>query len=123
MNVHSLLHLADTVEELGPLYVYSLFHFEDKNGYILKLIHNNNNQNISHQLATAISSSQFVSLFCEKMIDKTSTEKKFLDTCSGIKNRQNFFITEFVSGIGPLKCYKPTKVENNLFLEKTFLVV
>ncbi|KAK3919910.1 Halomucin [Frankliniella fusca] len=39
MNVHLLLHLVDCVRDLGPLWVYSCFFFEDLNGQLVKLIH------------------------------------------------------------------------------------
>ena len=39
INIHNLLHLPQSVRELGPLWTHSCFHFEDKNGYILNMIH------------------------------------------------------------------------------------
>lgn len=39
INVHLLLHLPDAVKELGPLWVYSCFHFEGQNGILKNLIH------------------------------------------------------------------------------------
>ena len=40
LNVHQLLHLTDDVRDLGPIYTHSgCFSFEDKNGFILKLIY------------------------------------------------------------------------------------
>ena len=38
-NIHQLLHLADVVKDLGPLWVYSCFPLEDFNGRLLKLFH------------------------------------------------------------------------------------
>ena len=32
INIHSLLHLSSTVEEMGPLWAYSCFSFEGFNG-------------------------------------------------------------------------------------------
>ncbi len=52
MNVHALLHLADCVTKLGPLWVYSCFAFESLNGDILKLVHGT--QAIEMQIASAI---------------------------------------------------------------------
>ena len=34
LNVYSLLHLTDCVRELGPLWVYSCFYFENQNGIL-----------------------------------------------------------------------------------------
>ena len=39
INLHSLLHLSSTVEELGPLWAYSCFAFEGFNGILLKNVH------------------------------------------------------------------------------------
>ena len=38
-NIHSLLHLADCIRELGPLWAYSCFHFEGQNGALKSLVH------------------------------------------------------------------------------------
>jgi len=57
-------------------YVYSLFHFEDKNGYILKLLHGT--QNISFQLASAVSASNFLPLLCEYAVENDSKVDEFI---------------------------------------------
>lgn len=51
-NVHLLVHLADSVRTLGPLWTHSCFHFEDKNGYLLCLIQGT--QNIPVQMVNAV---------------------------------------------------------------------
>lgn len=38
-NLHQLLHLPEVVRDLGPLWVYSCFSFEDVNGQLVKLFH------------------------------------------------------------------------------------
>ena len=53
INVHLLLHLPDTVRELGPLWVYSCFHFEGQNGILKNLIHGT--QKIDMQLLSSYS--------------------------------------------------------------------
>ena len=53
INVHLLLHLPDTVRELGPLWVYSCFHFEGQNGILKKLIHET--QKVDLQLLSSYS--------------------------------------------------------------------
>ena len=42
-NFHLLLHLADSVRKFGPLWTHSCFHFENCNGFLLKLIHGTQN--------------------------------------------------------------------------------
>ena len=39
INIHCLLHLVDTVRDLGPLWIYSCFFFESLNGVLLKRVH------------------------------------------------------------------------------------
>ena len=52
-NIHLLLHLPDTVKELGPLWVYSCFHFEGLNGMLKGLVRGT--QHIDKQLITSYS--------------------------------------------------------------------
>lgn len=56
LNIHQCLHLADEVRNLGPLYNYSCFPFEDKNGHLLKLIHGA--RHVDSQVVSAISMMQ-----------------------------------------------------------------
>lgn len=39
INIHSLLHLAECVRNLGPLWASSCFPFESANGEVLTLFH------------------------------------------------------------------------------------
>lgn len=39
INVHLLLHLPNCVRNLGPLWSYSCYEYEDLNGQFLKSIH------------------------------------------------------------------------------------
>lgn len=39
LNVNSLFHLTDCVRELGSLWVYSCFYFENQNGILKSLVH------------------------------------------------------------------------------------
>ncbi|XP_077991120.1 uncharacterized protein LOC144445447 [Glandiceps talaboti] len=55
-NVHSLLHLVEDVKLLGPLWTHSCFHFEDTNGFLMKLIHGT--QNVQSQIVTAVALTQ-----------------------------------------------------------------
>ncbi|XP_035678818.1 uncharacterized protein LOC118417371 [Branchiostoma floridae] len=52
-NVHSLLHYADNVRDLGPLWANSCFYFEDLNGQIIKMVHGTNG--IVEQIMRAVS--------------------------------------------------------------------
>ena len=52
LNIHQLLHLVDDVRDLGQLHTHSCFTFEDKNGFILKLIHGT--QSVNNQIISAV---------------------------------------------------------------------
>lgn len=42
-NIHQLLHFADSVRSLGPLWAHSAFPFEDTNGWLGDLFHGSRN--------------------------------------------------------------------------------
>ena len=70
INIHNLLHLPQSVRELGPLWTHSCFHFEDKrNSYILKMIHRT--QNVSSQIVTAVS-------FVQNLLQMVESLKKII---------------------------------------------
>jgi hypothetical protein len=52
-NIHSLVHLVDSVRQLGPLWTNLCFNFEDKNGFLLKTVHGT--QQIHFQIIPALS--------------------------------------------------------------------
>lgn len=52
-NLHQLLHLPAVVQELGPLFTYSCFHFEDLNHTLLKFIRGT--QHIELQIVYGVS--------------------------------------------------------------------
>ena len=56
LNINSLLHLPDSVADLGPLWSSSCFPFENANGDLLKLI--NESQNVDMQIINAINISK-----------------------------------------------------------------
>lgn len=70
LNVHQLLHLVDDVRDLGPLYTHSCFAFEDKNGFLLKLIHGT--QFIDSQIISAVSVTQKLPELREKCVPEGS---------------------------------------------------
>ena len=86
-NVHNLRHLADTVDNLGPLWTLSCFPYEDMNGKLKKLVHSSN----SAQL-------QICSALFMKM--------KMFDLKELIKEESPVF--EFISNIMHKKKYKKT---------------
>jgi len=81
INVHNLLHLPQAVRELGPLWTHSCFHFEDKNGYILKMIHGT--QNVSSQIVTAVSFVQNLPQMIDSLNESNSAAFKFYQSLVG----------------------------------------
>ena len=69
LNMHSLLHLPKCVDELGPLWVFSCFPFEDINGTLLDLFHGT--QNVEFQIMYSINIVQNMS----KMLQCVSGSK------------------------------------------------
>lgn len=72
LNIHQPVYFSDSVRTLGPLYTYSCFPFEDKNGFPMKTIRGT--QNIDSQIITVISFVQKLSEMKEKCILKDTLE-------------------------------------------------
>ena len=68
LNIHSLLHLPKCVKDLGPLWVYSCFLFEDANGTLLQLFHGT--QNIELQILSSLNILQNFSKMAASIDDK-----------------------------------------------------
>ena len=75
INVHSLLHLADDVRNLGPLWTHSCFPFESYNGNLLKLFHGT--QNVELQIISAAAISQSLPNLRSKLICGSVEEEFF----------------------------------------------
>lgn len=78
LNVHQLLHLPDSVRNLGPLYTHSCFSFEDKNGVLLRMIRGT--QNIDNQIVTGVSFVQKLPELKQKCIKKGSFCEKLYNS-------------------------------------------
>lgn len=90
-NIHQLLHLGDTVRQLGPLWVYSCFSFESVNGQLVKLFHGTQNPVI--QIANAISSMLKIPALSEKLV-VGSPAYNFYTKLTGVNH--HFRITEII---------------------------
>ena len=75
-NCHLLLHLIDCVKQLGPLWTHSCSHFEDCNGFLVKLIHGT--QYIQFQILCAVSMLQGISLLAQKYLASANERSKEL---------------------------------------------
>lgn len=65
LNMHSLLHLPQTVREIGPLWCHSCFAFEDANGDLLKMFHGT--MHIDLQIVNTVHVFQMIPLFSQKI--------------------------------------------------------
>ncbi|CAG2191594.1 unnamed protein product [Mytilus edulis] len=93
LNMHSLLHLPECVEDLGPMWVYSCFPYENANGLLTKLFHGT--QNIELQIISSLSIVQNMpsflcniedpvhKAFAEKMQNVSENSKKYTGTLTG----------------------------------------
>ena len=101
LNVHQLLHLPDGVRDLGPMYTNSCFSFEDKNGFILKLIHGT--QFIDSQILSAVSITQKIPELREKCITTgTDLEAVYLSLRHPRKPAKMLEISKDVYALGAL---------------------
>ena len=82
-NVHQLLHLCIDVRNLGPLWTHSCFPFEDKNRFILQLIHVS--QKIEFQLNSAINIVQSIPTVVEQTISKDPLLMSFYESMNSQK--------------------------------------
>ena len=69
-NLHLLLHAADKVQDLGPIWAKSCFYFEDYNGELRRLFHGT--QIIEMQVAVAASIIQTLLTLAESLTCGTS---------------------------------------------------
>ncbi|CAG2245020.1 unnamed protein product [Mytilus edulis] len=134
LNMHSLLHLPECVEDLGPMWVYSCFPYENANGLLTKLFHGT--QNIELQIISSLSIVQNMpSLLCniedpvhkafaEKMQNVSENSKKYTGTLTGsvpVGSKMKMHLSDEMYSklittvkFKPSKClWKTTQTDNN----------
>lgn len=84
LNIHQLVHLADSVRALGPLYTHSCFSFEDKNGFLLKMIQGT--QNIDSQIVTGVSFVQKIPELKQRFLENTVEGSKLEKLLNAIES-------------------------------------
>ena len=109
-NVHYLVHLVDNVRAMGPLWGHSCFHFEDKNGFLLKLLHGT--QNVQFQLVTAVPIIQKLPNL-EKDIEKSSEKaQQFYNKLQRYNSGTNETVLQTgIYAVGSFKYYDMTGPE------------
>ena len=68
LNVHQLLHLPDCVRNIGPLWAYSCFSFENANGELNRLFHGT--QNIELQILSSVNIIHHLPSLLESLPDR-----------------------------------------------------
>ena len=89
----------DNVRDLGPMYTHSCFSFEDKNGFILRLIHGT--QFIDSQILTAVSFTQKLPELKEQCISPASEGEKLYDNLlyPNKPKRKQEILPRFLAGV------------------------
>ena len=82
-NVHQPMHLCMDVRNIGRLWIHSCFPFEEKNCFILQIIHGS--QKLEFQLNSAINIVQSIATVVEQTRSKDPLLVSFLESM----NRQN----------------------------------
>lgn len=101
LNLHQILHMADSVRYLGPLYSHSCCSFEDHNGVLLKMIRAT--QNIDNQITTGISFIQKLPELRQNCLPKGSKEELYEMISSPLDLKRNRKIAEGIYTLGSIK--------------------
>lgn len=85
LNMHLLLHIPDNVRNLGPLWAFSCFPFEDANGYLLKLV--KGTQSVESQILNSMSVSHGLPFLQETCIIPGSKEAELYQKLSNPQSK------------------------------------
>ncbi|KAK3107860.1 hypothetical protein FSP39_023692 [Pinctada imbricata] len=114
LNLHSLLHLPECVEDLGPLWVYSCFPYENANGLLTQLFHGT--QNVELQIISSLNIVQNMSTLLGPITDpihKEFAEKMHRACTSDWRNSQKSVGT--LTGAFPIGCNVKLYVTNDVY--------
>ena len=94
INVHQLLHYPHIVQQLGPLWSYTCYEYENLNGLFLNLINGKNyiDSQIINSQSLLISMTRFienlpdgaVKNFCEQKKKQVKINERILDNCFSV---------------------------------------
>ena len=116
-NMHNLVHLVDCVKDLGPLWTFSCFFYEDLNGDLRHLFHGT--QSIHIQIVTSITFQQQIPEM-ELLFKNSRVEDFFMQMTHKhhykIKTTHVENITPTIAAVGKLK---PLCLNGKLYLSVT----
>lgn len=97
-NVHQLLHLSNMVRDMGPLWCYSCFSFENANGVLLKLFHGT--QHVDSQIAQKVCVMQYLPIMEAKFLRPNTPEFAFFQSLKGMSTRKGKHIAGNIYMLG-----------------------
>ena len=118
-NFHNIRHLVDNVIEVGPLWSFDCFPYENISGWMVKLIHGT--QHVEKQIARAISTLHKLPLLIDDLAVKLPhcadfTKTLLADNEIDLDVKKGFYVSEKLSLIGKVKNIKVTNELNELIL-------
>ncbi|XP_034241780.1 uncharacterized protein LOC117645631 [Thrips palmi] len=121
LNVHLLLHLHECVEDLGPLWVFSCFPWEDLNGKLIKLVHGTRYAGL--QIAKAASCVMNLPIYVKKLPD--GAVKSYCDNLLYSKRKVKVaeIISEIEEAVGTYKHFHTVPYRLRLLLQTSLGLV
>ena len=114
LNMHSLLHLPECVEDLGPLWVYSCFPYENANGLLTKLFHGT--QNFELQIISSLNIVQNLSSLLAPIDDPV--HKAFAEKMHSLSNnRMSRLHVGTQSGATPIGSNVKIDLSDNIYTQ------
>ena len=97
-NVHQLLHLPEMVVQMGPLWAYSCFSFENANGNVLNFF--NGTQNVDFQIVETVTLLQMLPQLRTQFLRPNSQEDLLYQAMKGTLDRNDFNLQDNIFMVG-----------------------
>jgi hypothetical protein len=110
-NVHLLIHIPDCILNCGPLWAYSLFHFEDNIGILVSYVQGNNEGN-KQVISKYLLSQTLVQAL--KRFERSATLSNYLKKTSSKRSVKHFEKNELVCVLGASKPYLLSQAETEI---------
>ena len=108
-NIHQLLHLPDMVVQMGPLWAYSCFSFENANGNVLKFF--NGTQNVDFQIVETVNLMQTLLKLEKLYLKPNSSEETLYKSMKGTLSRNDHLLEGNIYLVGGTKKKKLSVIE------------
>ena len=97
-NIHSLLHMAEDVRNLGSLWTHSTFPFESLNGQMLKLFHGT--QNIAFQIISVININRALPTLTEALVEGSGAHRFYSKLMLSSSSQNEMKVSSNVFAVG-----------------------